>query len=193
MLELFEKTVMQTVEKNKAIAINQIQNEYKTALEEALQTAAKAAGERVFAEQYGITLRNNKRTAQALNHAKQTLAEIRNALIDRLFDDVKNDLLTFVSTDEYPLFFQKKLTARREGSFMPMKNCVVMERDASLVPPELNLSVETTRDDFIGGFKLSTHDRRVFADFTLLSAWEKQRENFSALYSDALKAYVFNE
>jgi vacuolar-type H+-ATPase subunit E/Vma4 len=189
MMDTFEKTVIKTVEKEKTDVLAEMENEYKNNLESAVQSATQAANDRLFSERYKIELINNKRTAQALNHAKKTLIEIRNALTKKLFNEIKNDLVAFVGSPAYPLFFQKKITAHRTGIFT---HIVVMERDIGLVPPESGITIETTGYDFIGGFKLTAQDHSVLADYTLLSAWLEQHGNFSALYNETLKNPISN-
>jgi vacuolar-type H+-ATPase subunit E/Vma4 len=176
---LFEKTVFQTVEGAKIKALDEYKLLLQRESEAAVNEAITQAREEIDAERYKIELVKNKEAAAAFNYSKRMLIELRVQLTDALFNNVKEDLLIFTETPDYPIYLQNKLSASNNGLFAYIQ---LMERDKEKI--QTDLSVEISEEDFIGGFKLISEDRRLLADYTLLAAWYEQRTHFPEIYNE---------
>jgi vacuolar-type H+-ATPase subunit E/Vma4 len=159
----------------------------------AVKKKLKQTGERVANERFNIHLMKNKEISASVSQARRALTDLREGLTENLFNDVRNDLAAFTASTEYKEYLSRNIKACPLGNF----SCVqVMARDKSIFMAIKDsgvdmafsgLLLETADDDFIGGFKLFTADRKIIADYTLLSSLQEQRRLFPALYAESLR------
>ncbi|MDR1663894.1 MAG: V-type ATP synthase subunit E [Clostridiales bacterium] len=183
-LELFTRITMSEIEEKRRVATRESNEKFKNDVESAVRAAEKQARERIVNEQYSVGKLKNKQTVTAATEAKRALIALRERLTDELFKDIEDDLRNFAASGEYAGYLLDLLQKKTEGGYYAY--VTVTQRDMALAEPikrRFGLTAEAAEEDFIGGFRLISEDRRASEDMTFLWKLNEARENFSILAS----------
>ena len=157
---------------------NEIQEAIKSAVGDADYAARGQKHERIQAERHRLEREANKKVNAASMAVKQELSALRERLANELFAAVEADLRNFTTMPGYEFFLIQKILAKA-GKFRFVQ---IMPRDMHLaerIEAEASLQVESVEEDFIGGFRLLSENRRVVDDHTLLMRIQDIQGEFS--------------
>jgi len=139
----------------------------------------------VFKEQELHELRGNliQNESQAKWKVKHDLLKRRAELVDALFEDVQNDLKTFVGGMEYEGYNREQLKKLGERGDLGKATLLVRFRDIELfkkIVRDLALDYEVSVGELIhiGGFLLVSENKRLEIDDTFDNRLHSQREWF---------------
>ncbi len=167
--------------------LHDLQWDMETQRRDILATIRNKAEEEaaIFKEQELHELRSNliQNESQAKWKVKHDLLKRRSELVDALFQDVQNDLMTFVGGTEYEGFNRDKLKKLSERGDLGKATLLVMARDVELfgkILRDLALDYEVSINDQIriGGFLLVSENKRLEIDDTFDNRLQSQREWF---------------
>ena len=167
--------------------LHDLQWDMETQRRDILATIRNKAEEEaaIFKEQELHELRSNliQNESQAKWKVKHDLLKRRSELVDALFQDVQNDLMTFVGGLEYEGYNRDKLKKLSERGDLGKATLLVMARDVELfgkILRDLALDYEVTINDQIriGGFLLVSENKRLEIDDTFDNRLQSQREWF---------------
>ena len=179
-LAFFSKIAAQEAELECSKILNDVDKRMKELIETVTDEAQKQANIRLRNEASKIEQDKNKEILTASTESKKALLNIRNSLLDTLFEDVTVKLREYTQTDAYKsrLIDDIKESAKRFGH---VKVCL-MERDSSLADglPD-NCECVSVKDDYIGGFKLLITERNAIEDHTYLARLKTVRDDFNEL------------
>lgn len=167
--------------------LHDLQWDMETQRRDILATIRNKAEEEaaIFKEQELHELRSNliQNESQAKWKVKHDLLKRRSELVDALFEDVQNDLTTFVGGLEYEGYNRDKLKKLSERGDLGKATLIVMARDVELfkkILRDLALDYEVSVSDLIhiGGFLLVSENKRLEIDDTFDNRLQSQREWF---------------
>ena len=181
-LESFKQSALREVELKRRQSVSEGEAGLKAAVAEAVRGAKRASRERVRIERYEIAKQRNMRVTAASVEAKRALIALRNELIEALFNDVRGDIESFISSDEYKNHLIEEIKkACTSGGYGTV---LLTERDmrfAAVIEGAAGLRVERSDENFIGGFKLVSANGRAVLDCTFETRIAERYENFSTL------------
>ena len=163
-LDAFAKRIKDNIDTKQRQEAKEIQETILQAVQSAENDARRASNEQLRIEIAKLERESNKKVYAASTEARQKLFEIKEQLKSELLYELENRLREFVKSHEYKPFLQTGLQSVQTEAFSTV---VVMPQDADITLP--NLATETSEEDFIGGFKLLSADKRVLADYSLLT------------------------
>lgn len=180
-LAVFSRITMQQVEDECLQLKNELDETFRARVEEAARGLEKQSQERIRNEKYKAERAKNLEVVAAATEAKQLRVDLRNRLTDLLFADVQAKIEAFVLSPEYAPWLKSHLQAacqEKPGVFAYVQ---LMERDMSLVlPTDIKILKESTKEDFLGGFRLFSANRKMFEDFTLLLRLQEAQQGSGA-------------
>jgi vacuolar-type H+-ATPase subunit E/Vma4 len=139
----------------------------------------------LYKEQELVDLRSNliQNESQAKWKVKHDLLKRRAQLVDELFEEVRQDLLTFVKSDTYDAFHRdilEKLSHRDDigHASLLVKDDEIDRFEAILQSLKLDFPVSGSVNIHIGGFILVSESGRLEIDHTLDTQLQSQREWF---------------
>jgi len=174
----FSEYTQQKVEEECRKTSQEVQEAIKTAVIEAGITARQQKQSRIQEERHRLERDSFQRINAASMAAKQALSELRDKLADELFDALEADLYDFTAAPDYEIFMMQGIL-KTEGDFRFIQ---LMMRDMYLAPrieEETSFWVEGVKEDFIGGFRLVSENRRIEADHTILTRVQDIRGDFA--------------
>jgi vacuolar-type H+-ATPase subunit E/Vma4 len=198
-LEMFSDITMNEVEEKRRKIQRDSGEKLRSAADEAVRAAEKSAQERLREERYAIDKLNNKQTVAASAEAKRSLIKLRDKLTEELFADIEADVRAFTESAEYESYLTDEINAAVHENAGRYTVLLVLPRDlgaarriAAAMANTQQISVETgggdiTGEDFIGGFKLASADRRAMADYTLSARLRAERERFPIYYKEKME------
>jgi vacuolar-type H+-ATPase subunit E/Vma4 len=178
-LQVFKQTVMRSMDEEWQNILHEMDAALNAAVEDALFALQKQAKEQLDQLRYTLEIKKNKDIAAAAGQTRKMMEERRNSAIDALFDDVVNKLREFTASPAYSLFLFDKVYGCDTKKFIYLQ---VMDRDRELVAALPNLTVLSTEEDFIGGFRMMTKYKQAMVDYTFTSLLAEQRKFFSFIY-----------
>ena len=185
-LALFSEKANANIKQQRQEFFLEMQDLLKEAQKTAETTAQKEAAEQIRLEKQKSDRELQKRVQEAKLAARQKLANAQKNLANELLAELKNDLYAFTASPAYSDYILEGIVKHSELGF---KIVQLMARDKSYkeaIEAETNFRVELTEDDFIGGFKLMSENRRMIADFSLLNRLEElfDEQNFWNKWAD---------
>jgi vacuolar-type H+-ATPase subunit E/Vma4 len=190
--ELFTRIVMAEVDaKNKASA-KESESAFSSAVNDAVRTARQNAEVLLRSERYAVETMRRQKKAAAEADAKKEMIALRERLTEELFAEITAKVREFTESPAYPDYLAEHIAAANEGKNYGF--VCLMPRDSHLADRILRMTGLVDEyasgkkrpdqpEDFIGGFRLISRDRRSLADHTLLARIERARENFPLLYN----------
>lgn len=125
-----------------------------------------------------------KRTAESRYAADRKVLLHRNALVDGLFDEIKEELASFTGSDKYRAHLEKCAECADKQEKLGGTAIVYCKKSdralAEAVTKKYGLSVETDRNILIGGLMFRYPEKGIIIDLTLDTAFASQREAFAA-------------
>jgi len=176
-LKYFTEVIQREVETQKKHATHKIANEISNSVATALSTAEIKSHIRIESVRREIGRTTNKKIAMATAVFKSQYVNKRDELVNRLFEDVKIDLLDFTRSTKYSDYILQKINATKKGFSI----VVLCPRDmhlSELILKETGLTTESGKNDIIGGFVLIAKNRRVQVDYTFKTQLEIARKEF---------------
>lgn len=126
----------------------------------------------------------HRRVAESRYLADRKVLMHRNSLVNGLFDDIRKELEHFVASDKYPAHLAKCVsTANRTRSLSDPVFVYCRKADMELAEQALSkfgIKPKTDRNITIGGLMFKYPVKGIFIDLTLDSAFDAEREAFSA-------------
>ena len=188
-LELFAQKTMESVDRQHREVTQEIQESIKAAVREAEESARREMKDKLRNEGYKLDRDAHKKIHAAAMEARRDLSALKERLSEALLSDLEKDLRNFAVAPEYGAFLMEGVAAVTvdEDNFPSIIQ--LMERDMTYkeaieakISSKYAYSVEATEEDFIGGFRLISADRRVTADYTLLTRLEDLYEDRSSFW-----------
>lgn len=138
-----------------------------------MDEAKKEADLHLEAAKRRMSQKKSQMISQYQSDKTKTLIQQRNAYTQKLFDEVKEKLLEFCSSDDYLEYMKKKID---KYAFDQKVNVYVKKEDLRLEKMfKEKLDCEVLAGDIeIGGFKIETWNQQIM-DETLDSALKDQR------------------
>jgi len=177
-LSRFAEYTQQKVEEECRKTSQEVQEALKMAINKAGQAARQQKQNRIQEERQRLERESFQRINAASMAAKHALSELRERLADELFAALEADLYDFADSPDYEDFMARGiLKAMDDFRFVQL-----MKRDMYLAPrieEKTSLRVEGVNEDFIGGFRLVSENRRMEDDHTILTRIQDIRGDFS--------------
>ena len=179
-LAYFSKCADEEAERQRLKIQDDIDEKMKELVKTITDDAEKKAVVRLREETSRIEQAKNKDIIRASANSKKAVLDVRNRLLDTLFESAADRIREYTKSSEYARRLMGEITdsAARFGHI----KVYLMERDSSL-PGELpdNCEVVSVKDDFLGGFKLLIAERNAIEDHTYLARLKAIREDFNEL------------
>ena len=163
-LDAFAKRIKDDADTKQRQEAKEIQEAIMQAVKNAEHEAGRISSEQLRIEISKLERESNREVYLASTKARQKLFELKEQLKSELLYELENLLRKFVKSTEYKSFLQSGLNSVETASFSTI---IVMSQDADVTLS--NLITKTSEEDFIGGFKLLSADKRVLADYSLLT------------------------
>jgi len=177
-LALFSEKASTNVKQQRQEFSREMRNLLKKAQHEAEITAQKEAAEQIRLEKQKVNREMQKKINTANMEARQKIAALQESFAKELFSELKGDLIAFSASPAYGDYLLEGIVKHIELGFSIVQ---LMARDSSYkeaIEAETSFRVELTEEDFIGGFKLLSENRRMIADFSLLNRLEETKNDF---------------
>lgn len=185
-LEIFTNITMREVEGKRRQILREINEAFSKAVDEAVRAAQKSAKDQIREERYRIEKQKNKQIVVSSAEAKRKLIDLREKRTDDLFKDVERDVRGFIDSPDYDPYLLN--AAQTAVSAVPGRYAFIRinPRDMRLaekLAALTGLTVESDDEDFLGGFRLVSENRKAVADYTLLTRLREERRDFSMMAS----------
>ena len=144
--------------------------------------ALKASYDRIQKAVKDTEAQYKRMIAQAEQEHHRSLLSHREALVEKIFDNIRKRLVQFRQSEDYPAYLQKQLRD------------VKLSADSSiyLAPADMQYAdllkgssgAQVCEDDSIqlGGLSITAKDSKCIMDKTLDTAFDEQRKAFSTTY-----------
>lgn len=181
-LKNFSFMVMEDAQKKRNDLVDRATQETQKRLDEKETEYLTQAYERIQSKLTKYRKRDNERVLQTEVQSKRALFLKREAIIQEVFDGVKEKINTFRNQPEYNPWLvkltQKALDEVGEGK----KTVFLVPEDMEVIKKafaDCNISVEDAGDiDFLGGVKVYNHDKRVAVDYSFKELLASKKTKF---------------
>lgn len=187
-LAMFTQITMTEVEEKRRMMIRESEAAFQSAVDEAVRAAKKQAGERINSERYNIEKIKNKQITTASSEARHTLVSCRERMMEALFADVIEDVRAFVAAPTYADYLTQQINNAKTDRYAYVVLTARDMRFAAHIRETTGLTAETSEDDFIGGFRLVSADRKTVSDHTLQTRLNEERQEFTLRHYAELHA-----
>ena len=174
-----------SIESAKEEADNAI-SEYRTSLEKELEKHKKeklAASENQFKiESENAAREINKALSAEHLHIKRRLSKKYQELQEKLFEEVKEMLQTFLAGPQYRDWLKEKINKALEAAGEDQVEIYLSSGDQSLaeeMEKRTGIRPLISQTSFIGGIRAVIPDKNILIDYTLLTMLENEKENFN--------------
>ena len=181
-LEKFERTVYREAEHKIEEIKREIEEYRKQELDKSTDQTLEDCFNTIQTESAKIRHDCRKKVAREEINARRDLLIAREKLAGQVFQNVRDRLLAYTSSDEYPAFLIKAV--EKAAALYRDEVCVLYlkENDLSLAnqlqPFFQKVTFEPSDDITIGGFMLKVESKGVFLDETLDFQLESQKGYF---------------
>lgn len=125
-----------------------------------------------------------KRVSESRYAADRKVLLHRNALVDGLFDEIKDELASFTGSDKYKTHLEKCAECADKQEKLDSSVLVYCRRSdrelADAVVKKYGVKVETDRNIMLGGLMFRYPEKGIIIDLTLDTAFENERGAFAA-------------
>ena len=178
-LEYFKDVVLSDAEQKRQAILTDMEDKLNIACINAKEQALKRQEEIVKKVRHKAEMERNKCITEAATMAKRELVKLRIQEIEKLFEEVKNNLEDFVKTDEYKEQLLDEIKKYNEQ----YKNFIVYitKKDMiyiDFIKQHIDVTVEESDEDFIGGFKIKLVNKMAIIDNSYKTMIEEERNNF---------------
>ena len=183
-LEKMRRQIDAAAEAEAKKLIGDAEKKAKAMIDEENELIAKEKNRTALAKASKAESDARRRVSESKFTADRKVLLHRNSLVNSLFDEISAQLAEFTGSDKYKAHLEKcaqladgreKLTA---GTAV---YCRRADTDTALeVLKKYGVQVETDRNIMLGGLIFKYPEKGIFIDLTLDTAFEAQREAFSA-------------
>jgi len=161
-LDAFTKRIKDDIDNKQRQEAKEIQEAIVKAVHNAESETRRISTEQLRIEVAKLERESNKKIYATAIKARQKIFELKEQLKSDLLYELKNRLSEFTKNPQYKSFLQDGLESIETE---PFNTIILMPQDTI----STKLTIKTSEEDFIGGFKLLSADNRMMADYTLLT------------------------
>jgi len=188
-LDIFAKRISDSTNEKKRRLSQEIQDAIRAKRKEAERIVRQERRMLLKVEQAKLERESQKQIHYATTIARKTLADTRLRLSAELLVDLEDDLRKFVQSHKYKGYLQKAINAAKKQVTGQFSTIILMNRDM-IYKDKIQFDglindlfeIKGTDEDFIGGFKLLSADKRAMADYSLLARLEALNEKWGNLW-----------
>ena len=120
----------------------------------------------------------SEKVLRAENDMKKEILSRREEIINSVFSQAKEELSKFSESEEYRVWFDKKLSLALEGTGEGKKTVYVLEKDKKEAEKSGEKVVVVNEAGFIGGVRVVNDDLGIIADYSFGEELSEAKENF---------------
>ncbi|MDR0273454.1 MAG: V-type ATP synthase subunit E [Clostridiales bacterium] len=169
-LEYFSEIITRETETKKRRALHQLANDLGKSTATEIAAAEEKMKSRVEAKRREIIRKSNRKIAEALARAKAEYFAARNALEEKLNEDVIAELKKFTQSEKYENYLVERINLY-SSSFRTVKFRPQDMHLAEKIAQATGLQTQAGENDFMGGFILQ--NEKIQADYTFKTRLEK--------------------
>lgn len=144
--------------------------------------ALKASYDRIQKAVKDTEAQYKRMIAQAEQEHHRSLLSHREALVEKIFDNIRKRLVQFRQSEDYPAYLQKQLRDVKLSA-----DSIIYIAPADMQYADLlkgSSGAQVCEDDSIqlGGLSITAKDSKCIMDKTLDTAFDEQRKAFSTTY-----------
>lgn len=176
--EMFRAAIDKQADEEIARSTKEIRAKKNAAGKAKAEHALAEALSQVRAEKSANEMRFKKELSRCEFETTKAVRAHRKKLIDEFFEELRGDLEEFAGSEKYEDFLKRSLAkAERElgGNFVVL----AAAKDVSRVKKLTNRAVRTELTIMLGGIGALDEEKGLYADYTLDSALESEREAFT--------------
>lgn len=176
--EMFRAAIDKQADEEIARSTKEIRAKKSAAGKAKAEHALAEALSQVRAEKSANVMRFKKELSRCEFETTKAVRAHRKKLIDEFFEELRGDLEEFAGSEKYEDFLKRSLAkAERElgGNFVVL----AAAKDVSRVKKLTNRAVRTELTIMLGGIGALDEEKGLYADYTLDSALESEREAFT--------------
>lgn len=180
-LHYFANAIMHEANLQKRSMLNEAISHHNWQITEALESTARRVNVMLRASQDEITRDANRQISKAKVQAMAGYVDTRKQQIDRLFVAIQGKLASFTQEPEYETYLINRIKKIREisgGQFSVVKLSPHDMRLENTIKTATGLAPEAGNHDYIGGFILLDHARKLRADFSFKTRLMQAKKGF---------------
>ena len=120
----------------------------------------------------------SEKVLRAENDMKKDILSRREEIINSVFSQAKEELSKFSESEEYRVWFDKKLSLALEGTGEGKKTVYVLEKDKKEAEKSGEKVVAVNEAGFIGGVRVVNDDLGIIADYSFGEELSEAKEDF---------------
>ena len=120
----------------------------------------------------------SEKVLRAENDMKKEILSRREEIINSVFSEAKEKLSKFSESEEYRVWFDKKLSLALEGTGEGKKTVYVLEKDKKEAEKSGEKVVVVNEAGFIGGVRVVNDDLGIIADYSFGEELSEAKEDF---------------
>ena len=120
----------------------------------------------------------SEKVLRAENDMKKEILSRREEIIKSVFSQAKEELSKFSESEEYRVWFDKKLSLALEGTGEGKKTVYVLEKDKKEAEKSGEKVVAVNEAGFIGGVRVVNDDLGIIADYSFGEELSEAKEDF---------------
>lgn len=120
----------------------------------------------------------SEKVLRAENDMKKEILSRREEIINSVFSQAKEELSKFSESEEYRVWFDKKLSLALEGTGEGKKSVYVLEKDKKEAEKSGEKVVVVNEAGFIGGVRVVNDDLGIIADYSFGEELSEAKEDF---------------
>lgn len=120
----------------------------------------------------------SEKVLRAENDMKKEILSRREEIINSVFSQAKEELSRFSESEEYRVWFDKKLSLALEGTGEGKKTVYVLEKDKKEAEKSGEKVVVVNEAGFIGGVRVVNDDLGIIADYSFGEELSEAKEDF---------------
>jgi V/A-type H+-transporting ATPase subunit E len=182
-LEQFRRLVLSDAEQKRDEILEELDRKAKEKLEERRRELSALYSKKSRQEKERMQRQTNERIAQFQTQQKRELLKAREAVVEQVFDQVKEKLAAYVQTAEYGERCLNEIQALK--NVQPGRVIATVFKEDTILRKALEAAgyqVETTEDCYLGGCTLLIPEGNMQIDLTFRSKLERARESFLETY-----------
>lgn len=181
-LDRFVNSVNGEVDVQISGMLREAEKEGEAIMSSAKDDALKASYDRIQKAVKDTEAQYKRMIAQAEQEHHRSLLSHREALVEKIFDNIRKRLVQFRQSEDYPAYLQKQLRDVKLSA-----DSIIYLAPADMQYADLlkgSSGAQVCEDDSIqlGGLSITAKDSKCIMDKTLDTAFDEQRKAFSTTY-----------
>lgn len=181
-LDRFVNSVNGEVDVQISGMLREAEKEGEAIMSSAKDDALKASYDRIQKAVKDTEAQYKRMIAQAEQEHHRSLLSHREALVEKIFDNIRKRLVQFRQSEDYPAYLQKQLRDVKLSA-----DGIIYLAPADMQYADLlkgSSGAQVCEDDSIqlGGLSITAKDSKCIMDKTLDTAFDEQRKAFSTTY-----------